>query len=331
MDSSLLRQFNQVVNREKAKFNKRLAIFLFFLLISTILWFLIKLSHEYTTGIDYPIQLVNPPKGKVIAGEPPRTIQLKVKAYGYTLLRYKLIALMSPIQVSVKGAIWNRNSEASEYYVLMSDKFGSLASQLSDDIILLGTQPDTLFFNLSNVIDKVVPVKPDISITYSTQHMLAGAIKVKPSSITITGPSTILDTITQVKTKQISLGLLSEVTRTIVPLSSIPQVTFSENEVKVEIPVEKFTETTLEVPLVPQNVPDNAQVKLLPDKVNVKCNVVVGKYFLLKANQFKLVCNFNDPESISDGKIRVSLERYPDYVGRVDFQPKYVDFILKTR
>lgn len=331
MDSSLLRQFNLVVNREKAKFNKRLAIFLFFLFISTILWFLIKLSHEYTTDLDYPIQLVNPPKGKVIVGVPPRTVQLRVKAYGYTLLRYKAMALLSPIQVNLKGAKLNSNSNGSEYFLLLSNRIGSFVSQLSDDIVVLGVQPDTLFFSMANVIVKEVGVTPVVTATYASQHMLAGEIKVNPQRITITGPRSILDTVSEVKTSPMVLSLLLQTQKEKVPLAPIQQVTFSQNVVVVEVPVEKFTEATLEVPIVPLNIPDKSQVILLPEKVTIKCNVPVSKYFQLKPNQFKLVCNFNDADAIAGSKIKVLIQKSPDYVGRIDFQPKNVDFIIKPK
>lgn len=331
MDSTLLRQFNQVVNREKAKLNKRLAIFLFFLFISTVLWFLIKLSHEYTTELDYPIQLVNPPKGKVIVGDPPRTVQLRVKAYGYTLLRYKAMALLSPIRINLKGSKLNSNSDGSEYFLMLGDKISSLVSQLSDDIVLLGMQPDTLYFSLANVIDKVVNVNPIINATYANQHMLAGAIKVVPQSITITGPKSILDTINEVKTSPVELNLISQTHNEKVSLATIPQVSFSQNVISLEVPVEKFTETTLKVPLTPLNVPEKSQVILLPETITIKCNVTISKYFQLKPNQFKVVCDFSDADALVGGKIRVSVLKSPDYVARIDFQPKYVDFILKSK
>jgi hypothetical protein len=274
---------------------------------------------------------VNPPKGKVIVGTPPRTVQLRVKAYGYTLLRYKAIALLSPIQVSLKGAKLNAGSDGSEYYLKLNDKVGSIVSQLTEEIVLLGVQPDTLYFNMAAVVDKVVNVKPDINASYANQHMLAGSIKVKPQTITITGPRSIIDTINEIKTIPITLNLLSQTQKEKVQLSSVSQVIFSQNTVNVEIPVEKFTETTLDVPLVPLNVPYNSQVILLPEKVKIKCNVIVSKYFQLKPNQFRLVCNFNDADAIAGGKIRVSIEKQPDYVARIDIQPKYVDFIIKSK
>lgn len=331
MDSTLLRQFNLVVNREKAKFNKRLAIFLFFLFISTVLWFLIKLSHEYTTDLDYPVQLVNPTKGKVIVGVPPRTVQLRVKAYGYTLLRYKAMALLSPLKININGAKLNKNSDGSEYFILMPNRNSNIISQLSDDIVLLGIQPDTLFFSMASVIDKVVSIKPDINVTYANQFMLAGAIKIKPLSITLTGPKSIIDTINEVKTRPLSINLLAKTSRSTVQLLPVQQVVYSQNEVIVEIPVEKFTETTLDVPITPINTPENSQIILLPEKVSVKCNVIVSKFFMLKPNQFRLVCDFGNSDVVAGGKVRVNLEKYPDYVGRIDFQPKYVDFIIKSK
>lgn len=289
------------------------------------------MSHEYTTELNYPIQLVNSPKGKVIVGVPPRTVQIRVKAYGYTLLRYKLIALLSPIKINLNGAKEISKTDGSDYFLLMSNKFSSIVSQLSDDIILLGVQPDTLYFSMAAVVDKVVKIKPEINATYANQYMLAGSMRITPQNITVTGPRSIIDTIYEVKTKQVTLNLLSETNKLKVQLQPIQQISFSQNEVNVEIPIEKFTETTLEILLVPINIPDNAQIVLLPEKVSVKCNVIVSKFFLLKPNQFRLVCDFKDNEAISGGKVRVTIEKHPNYVGRIDFQPKYVDYIIKSK
>jgi YbbR domain-containing protein len=242
-----------------------------------------------------------------------------------------VLALLSPLQVSLKGARLNDNSSNYEYYLVLTDKFGTFASQLSDDIILLGVQPDTLYFSMANVIDKVVKISPVIAVTFANQHMLAGAIKVNPQSITITGPRSILDTINEIKTAPISLNLISQTHEEKALLASIQQVSFSQNTVKVEVPVEKFTETTLEVPIVALNVPDKSKVMLLPEKVTVKCNITVSKYFQLKPNQFELVCDFNDSDAIAGGKIRISVQKSPEHVARIDFKPKYADFIIKSK
>lgn len=262
-------------------------------------------------------------------GDPPRTVQLRVKAYGYTLLRYKTMALLSPIRINLKGSKVNSNSDGSEYFLTLGDKTSSFVSQLSDDILLLGLQPDTLHFSLANVIDKVVKVNPIINATFANQHMLAGSIRIVPQTVTLTGPRSILDTINEVKTFPIELNLLSKTHKEKVKLTAISQVSFSQNIISLEVPVEKFTEATLEVPLIPLNVPETSQVILLPETITIKCNVIVSKYFQLKPNQFKVVCDFSDYDAVVAGKIRVSVLKSPDYVARIDFQPKYVDFILK--
>ncbi|MGD9976664.1 MAG: CdaR family protein [Bacteroidales bacterium] len=330
MDPTLLHQFNQVVNREKARINKKLTVFLFFFAVSIILWFLIKLSHEYTTAINFPVQLVNPPKGKIVAGVPPRTIQCKVKAYGYTLLRYKLFALMGPLRINLKSVQKQKGSD-SEYFILTGDKFESFISQLNQDVVLLNVQPDTLFFSMTSVVDKVVPVKPELNVTFANQFMQSGTIKVSPENITVTGPKSVVDTVSEVKTKPLTLNMLAERTKVKVPLLPIPQLTYSYNDISVEIPVEKFTEITLEVPIVPRNIPENLEAILLPEKVTLKCNIIISKYFSLKPNYFRAICDFSDTDAIANGRVRVTIDEYPSYVGRIDYQPKFVDFIIKQK
>ena len=78
------------------------AVFSLFLVISAILWFLLKLSHEYSDELVYPVRYSNLQKGKIITGTPPEKISVKVKAYGYTLLRYKFTSYSYPLNIDLK-------------------------------------------------------------------------------------------------------------------------------------------------------------------------------------------------------------------------------------
>ncbi len=332
MDSSLLRQFGQVFDKGRAKFNQRLVIFIFFLIVSTIIWYLSKLSHEYSTTLAYPIRYESLPKGKVLVGEPPRKIQLRVKAFGYTLLKEKLSAALSPIELDLNKHL-SQSFEGSKpkQFILTYRLRNGITKQLGSEILLEGIEPDTLFVELASIADKVVQVKPYIQADFEQQYMQSGDLTLEPQEITISGPKSVIDTIEIVRTKQIKLKKLNQGVTKNLSLIPINQVNFSSRSVVLSLPVEKYTEITVKVPVDIENQPDNVRLMFIPRTIDVKCNVVLSKYFTLKPVMFKAVVDYSLISNSLNKKLKVQLISKPDFVVLVDFSPKYVEYIIENR
>jgi hypothetical protein len=332
LDSSLLRQFGQVFNKGRAKFNQRLVIFLFFLIVSTIIWYLSKLSHEYSTMLAYPIRYESLPKGKVLVGEPPRKIQLKVKAFGYTLLKCKMSAALSPIELDLgKHLSQSFEGEKVKQFILTYRLRNSVAKQLGSEIFLEGIEPDSLVVELADMVEKKVHIKPLIEADFERQYMLSGNITLKPDSVTISGPKSILDTISIVKTKKIVFSKLNQKVEKKISIVPIHQVSFSNRSVVLTIPVEKYTEITIKVPVDIYNQPDSVKLMFIPKTIDVKCNVVLSKYFNLKPTMFKAVVDYSLISNSLSKKLKVRLLTVPEFVSMVEFNPKYVEYIIEKR
>lgn len=328
MDSSILELVNGIINRKKARFDRRMAQFSLFIVISFALWFLLKLSHEYTTDIKYPIQLVNPPAGKMLINDKPHSLLVKVKAHGYTLLRYKAKALLSPVKLNI-SSYFPVGKSTSNYYMLTRGTRLNIASQIGGDLDVVDVSTDSLFFQMTEVMEKMVPITPVTRVSFAKQHMLSGDIIVEPYLTKITGPKTILDTIIQIKTEPLVASMLLSTQTHNVRLQSVPHAIISDKSANITIPVSRFTEITIDVPISVANIPDSLSLVTLPSKVVVTCNVPVDKYFMLKSKLFKVVCNFNDRDKIVNGKIKLNLIESPSYVSRVKFYPEYIDYFIR--
>lgn len=332
MDSSLLRQFGQVFDKGRAKFNQRLIIFIFFLIVSTIIWYLSKLSHEYSTTLAYPIRYESLPKGKVLVGDPPRKIQLKVKAFGYTLLKCKLSAALSPIELDLDKHLSHsfEGSKAREF-ILTYRLRNSIAKQLGSEILLEGIEPDTLNIELADMVDKKVHVQPMIDADFEQQYMQSGDLTLDPQEITISGPKSVIDTIKIVKTKHLKFKKLNQKVSKKLSLIPINQVSYSSRSVMLTIPVEKYTEITVKVPVDIENQPDSLKLIFIPKTIDVKCNVVLSKYFTLKPMMFRAVVDYAMISNSLNKKLKVRLITVPEFVSLVDFNPKYVEYIIEIR
>lgn len=299
-------------------------MFIFFLSISIILWLLIKLRYEYVSTITYKINISELPDNKVVVESDSLSATVRVKALGYNLLRYKLFKYYKPLQATADGFV----SSKGKYYILLTRQRERFSQQLGADLTLLDVSPDTLYFQLSNVVQKRVTVKPDLRIAYAKQYMQAGNHSVSPSMIIVKGLASIIDTLSFIYTQPLVLENISDNIDIELPIKPIKGISFQPSAVRISIPVEKFTEARVEVPVSCINKPIGFDVLLAPKAVTVSCNVAVSKYFTLKPDHFTIVCDFNDLINEPSGKAHVKVSEHPDFIGRIQLEPRKVDFII---
>jgi YbbR domain-containing protein len=200
---------------------------------------------------------------------------------------------------------------------------------LRSDVKILDIFPDSLIFEFGEIVQKSVPVVPNLSINYEKQFMLAGEITTYPDSIIVSGPNFIIDTIKQVFTR---FEMISEVNQSVTRncnLEVMKNVTYSERKVMVNIPVEQFTESILDIPIEKIHVPDTLVLKTFPGSVKLTCNVSLTNYDKLTSHQFRAVVDFEGIENNLSNKLKVSIVKAPDYVRSVRFHPINVEYIIE--
>ncbi len=322
--------------KEKIKSNRfdlkrKFSTFSIFLIIASTFWLLNTLSNEYNTVIKYPVEFTGTPEGKVLVGELPDKLYLRVRGKGFTLLQYKIFPVIKPIKFKLNTFSFKKLSNKNDYefYVLTNTIEHKIESKIKSDISLISIQPDTLYFQFTKVITKKVAVKPNLKISFDKQYMLSGNIVTIPDSIYITGPKSILDTTGFVYTKANSLRGLNESIRRNVGLEKIDNVQFSTKRVNIKIKVEKYTESKIKIPIEIINMPDSMELVIMPQNITVNYKVVLSKYEDINKTQFKAVVNYNDVNFTLTNKLKVYLKRYPKDIFSIDYSPKNIEFILK--
>ncbi|MFP4556975.1 MAG: hypothetical protein ACLFNU_08910 [Bacteroidales bacterium] len=330
MDTDLLKQFGQVLSRQRANLNVRLAIFSFFLVVATILWYLNKLSYEYTTEVTFPLELENTPKGKVIVGDVPEEIILNVRGHGYTLLRYWLASRLTPIEIDLNELPLERlDGSKNKFYLLTSRAQSTVSYQLKGELQLERIIPDQIHFEFTELTEKKVRVAPRLNYSFEQQYMLAGPVTVAPDSIIISGPSSIVDTINSVLTREMEIENISSKQTLSIDISRIDQVSLSNRSVKITIPAEKFTEASFTKAIEVRNLPDTLSVILVPRMVNVKCNVVLSKYRTVSDRYIDAYVDYLQIKNSMDNNIRVQVNGEKFIVDNLDFDPKHVEYFIE--
>ncbi|HEY3390811.1 MAG TPA: CdaR family protein, partial [Prolixibacteraceae bacterium] len=279
-----------------------------------------------------PVRYVNLPKDKELTGKLPDKFDLTVDAFGYTLLRHKLSLAFSPVLLDVNELTNNylEGKYMSRYTISTNGHKEEIAKQISSEIEIISIRPDSISFNVSRVIEKLVQVKPVVDFTFAKEFILQKPPVSKPQSILVRGPQEILDTLKFIYTKPIELKNLSHTVKRDVDLVILPELKSETDEVSVQIDVEQYTEAKFEIPITIINQPDSLIIKTFPAKVKVTCRIGLSQYNKLNNSSFSAVVDYSHRSGVIS-KLRVNLDKVPETVLSVDHFPKDVDYIIERK
>ena len=321
------------LSRVKFKLDRKFLVFLFFLVLSTMFWFLNELSKDTTTLITYPVKYNNIPGNKVLVKELPDEFNLLVQAPGFSLLKRKMVGRLTPIIFDISDYSYNIFSDgsASNFFILTSSSLARVNQQFGSDLKVLDISPDTLVFEFDERIRKKVPVKINTDVEFGQQYMIGGKITSQPDSVIISGPGVVIDTIEWVKTQSQKFTSVDQDIRKNISLVPIENVDFSTRKVFVKVPVERFTEARFSVPVNVVNIPDTLKLKTFPGSINVTCRVPLNDYDKLTVNLFRAIVDYSVVNGNYSNKIKVRLSSVPEYVTNIQIYPISVEFIVEKK
>jgi hypothetical protein len=310
--------------------DKKLLLFLFFLTISSGFWLLNALRKSYITDLSYAIEFYNLPTDKSIGAEAPTLIKLRVKGTGYILLRYYLGKDFYPLLFDV--AHMKRSNLGNKTKVIMEQRqlLALIRMQLSNDIELLEVAPTMLEVWFQNKASKKVPIVFNGKLAYNQPYHLSGKIELMPDSVTISGVDAIVDSITDIQTQFQSFeGIQDSLTKTV--LLNIPNnIQISHTQTNVLIPVEAFTEASVDIPISVVGAQKGVIFKTFPADIKVSFRIGLSRFESINSNNFTAVIDVSDVDFATQKKLKVRLERLPDYIYAVDYSPLFVDYLIET-
>ncbi|MCF8361515.1 MAG: hypothetical protein K9G70_02725 [Prolixibacteraceae bacterium] len=320
-----------IVNLNLKK-DRRPVTFLICLIIATALWFANALGKKYETNVSMPIQYTGLPSNKALIANPPSSISVRMEAYGYTLLRHKINLTINPINFNFSAFTNNESlSEGTQNLKIATNQYiPQISKQVSSEITITEISPDTLTFSFDDIISKKVIVKANLDLSFENQYFLLDPVRFTPDSVKITGPESIVDTITSISTKHENFRNLNTNVVQNISLENIPGVDVSTKRVELNIPVSLYTEYTDKVKLQKLNVPDSLNLVTFPGYVNINCIIAFENYANIDAAGFILAVDYNN---ISTGKetLPVEIIKKPTTVKSLTVSPENVEFIIENQ
>lgn len=313
----------------KGKYNKQhLISFGVCLVAATLLWYLNALNKEYQTEISYPVRYLDLPKDKMLVGELPRQMTLEFRAHGFVLLRHKISANSLPIVINVNTDILGER-DILKRSILTNQLRYKIQSQFTG-MQLLDIKPDTLHFEFSRYLSKMVPVIPQVNYTLKRQFILKEEIAVNPPETVVTGPAELIDTITAVYTRPIQLRELAKDVDRKVALSRTKGVETDISEATVSIRLEKHTGVKLSVPVVVRNLPDQYKIRLFPPHIEVSFDVGLSRYDAMRDTSFIFSVDYSQIGQQS-ASLPVKLEKQPPFIRHLTYTPERVEYLLEEK
>ncbi len=298
-------------------FDRNSLIFIGFLALSTFFWFLQALSKEYETDLKYPVKYTGIPKGYIIQDSNlPNKLTLKVEDVGFSLLRYKLTGTFIPASFNIGNRINLNYNHVGEGHAFIpsTQLYDHIEKQLSSTTNLISIKPDSIHIYYSKLLEKKVPVIPNIKVNPAKQHLVSGNIQVKPDSIMVYGPQHQIDTLQGIYTDMVKFDQIKDTIVRNISLHNIKGIDLDKRRVVLTVPVEPFTEKNLTVPVTGINFPDSLRLRTFPGLVDVSFFVGISKYNFIQSEDFEAFVDYNDLKGSAKGTAKVYLKVKTPYI-----------------
>lgn len=288
---------------------------------SLVFWFLVKLSANYTTVKTlHPIYEI--PAEQAFLKAPPEHLHATIKGRGWDLM-YEYFANFEPdILIDV----------ADEDIKILGQ------TRLQDEVeeALTSSQIQVLRLDINQIPldteerdEKTIPVVLIEDIEFQEGYHQADSIQIRPDSIIISGPASLVDSLDEWETLLLQLTDLQHTTEQIVNLHLSPWsgLEIETKEVLVTIPVEQLTEKSLFIDVLVKNAPDS--LKIFPDKIRINAIVGLKDYNAIKQTDFQAEVDLSNAQmNTTENTAPILITRQPATVKSIYFTPKSVEFFI---
>ncbi|WP_108809330.1 YbbR-like domain-containing protein [Aquimarina spinulae] len=314
--------------RKKNRFSLKrnnVKTFLFFLIFTSILWLFIQFSKNYTQEVEVAIRYTNIPQDKIFNEQSDQTLRMVLNGNGFRLMNHNWSR--PTLQFNVEDAVIN---SGDQYYFRVDKESSVLKNKLDFKGRVLSVQKDTIRLKLDRNLEKKIQVKIAEKIQYAIGYGSDKGLVVSPDSVTISGPSQIIDTIQYITTENLNLeGLNVNYTSKLdIDIEELPAtITVTPAQVEANVLVSKFTEGDQKIPITLNNIPEGTEIKIFPKEISVVYRVGLDKYNEISPRDFMVVADY---AKASEESLFLTLElvNKPDYIHDVRLQVKQVQFVV---
>lgn len=272
-----------------------------------------------------PIKYVNVPDSVIFVNELPAQITTRIKDDGILLFRYYFTKQNDSLEINVREIV----DESSTNIIQGGLMEQLIKTKLFASSELLTYSPSYISFQHVLLNETRLPVIYDGYVNLDPGYIIDGDLKLDPEFVKVYGSKESLDTLKFAHTEADTLTDIKE--DKIFPIKIKPArgVKFVPNIVYLTVPVDKYNQKEVVVPVRCENLPSNLNIRFFPSTVKIMMYVGKKRYNDITAQDFDVVVDYNDLKDIKDSTIPVRIVKSPDFVRTQHPEPAEVEFILE--
>jgi hypothetical protein len=288
------------------------------LLVAATFWFLNALNRDYSTRISYPIRFNFDDSTYISVTPLPTKLRLSVTGYGWTLLKKSLSIDSEPIEYTISKPLRTKYITAPFLLTAVSEQLQGLRINYVVE--------DTLQMSFDRRVQKTVPLKIDSAkVNLNKNYVIAEAIYLNPSKVTLEGPASLLDKIGQayvipVLTQDIDDDFDE---RLEIPNPDIALVNMDVKKVEVRFKLEALISDSRKVMVRISHFPAHKDSINLQRMVKVTYSIRQRDAPKVNPGDFSIVADFNDIKT-QDSTIVLFIEKQPHFIRNVSLDNPYI-------
>jgi YbbR domain-containing protein len=202
-------------------------------------------------------------------------------------------------------------------------------SWLTTTLQLDEINPEQIKINIEPTKSKKVEIIPVISLVYKPGYGLVSPIEIKPDSVTVTGPKSLIEQINIINTEGKILTNLEDKTsvvlKTVTPKFTVSDVT----ECTVNFDVQKIVDKTFDDLVVEtRSIPSRYELIVSPTKISIILRGGINMLSKINNEDIRTYVKFEQAMNDTTGSIEPIVE-IPEFTSLIDIKPERLDYIIK--
>lgn len=303
---------------------KNVKRFSLFFAIAFVFLIFSKLSNDYKQTIKLKVNLVNIDDEIILESDSVNTMDAYIEAKGFALIPF-MFKNSTAITLDAKTDVFTKPNQF--IFAVQKHQF-LIERQLGKSYKLLSLMPDTLILSYSKRASKLVPITLNSTINYAVGYDIKGDFNFNVDSVKVVGSASEVDKISALITENLELtGVNTNIKENVrLDVSEYENIEVFPKSVDVSGEVTRFTEGTIQIPIIITNKPNNVEINYFPKTVTIAYYVDLDNYNSINATDFIVECSYSD---IRDDQTYFTpkIVKKPEFVKRVSIKQKRIDFI----
>ncbi len=325
--SNLILNLNTDIFRKQFKsiwlwiLRKDALIFVLFVGLASIFWWGRTMSSPRDMDVRVNISYTDISEQIIFTKELPKNLTIVVRDNGQQLRRINqqnlnLAINLSPYLSMDHGA-----------FTLTADILRPrLQDILPGSTIIQQIIPETIEVAYYRQQSKMVPVVLQSQVSVAPQHQLVGDAKITPDHVQIFGDKDNIDTISHITTDTIRITDLRESIRMSAPLLPPSGIRVQPASVQIEWQAELFTEKSFVIPIEIIGLPNDKQIRLFPQQVEVKMRVGISHFAEVQESDLRAICHYPTQPC---NALPIEIKTDNPHISNIRFSPTSVEYIIQ--